>query len=251
VQIILLGRVRIERDDRPCSADVVVGEDATGVRWCTVKRHAGLASGRAIGQQRRRRRKSAKVQLLTDDRGKTTIDDGSSSRIPSTPFSFGNCLMPAVELDTARLVGGSEADRSRVLERVHEYLEANASFDWGQLQDIWSGAPEGIFFNLNGHTYKGREHWTRLWQFYQPNVRSGYWTPFDLGGVVSNDLAVIWCERQTQSEWIGRDPPPQARRYGVSFISRSTMVFRKEAGDWRVVHVHFSEASTAPRPGGI
>ena len=55
---------------------------------------------------------------------------------------------------------------------------------------------------MNGHTYKGREHWTRLWQFYQPNVRSGYWTPFDLGGVVSNDLAVVWCERQTQSEWI-------------------------------------------------
>jgi len=72
--------------------------------------------------------------------------------------------MPAVELDAARLVGGSEADRSRVLERVHEYLEANASFDWGQLQEIWSGAPEAVFFNLNGHTYKGREHWTRLWQ---------------------------------------------------------------------------------------
>ena len=44
--------------------------------------------------------------------------------------------MPAVELDAARLVGGSEADRSRVLERVHEYLEANANFDWGQLQDL-------------------------------------------------------------------------------------------------------------------
>jgi ketosteroid isomerase-like protein len=209
-----------------------------------------LASDHAIARQRRRRDKSAKVQPPTDDRGKT-IDDGSSSRTLSTLFSFGNCLMPAVELDAARLVGGSEADRSRVLERVHEYLEANASFDWGQLQDIWSGAPEAVFFNLNGHTYKGREHWTRLWQFYQPNVRSGYWTPFDLGGVVSNDLAVVWCERHTQSEWIGRDPPPQARRYGVSFISRSTMVFRKEAGDWRVVHVHFSEASTAPRPGGI
>jgi hypothetical protein len=67
---------------------------------------------------------------------------------------------------------------------VHEYLEATASFDRSRLQDIWSSAPEGVFFNLNGHTYKGREHWTRLWQFYQPNVRSGYWTPFDLGGGV-------------------------------------------------------------------
>ena len=96
---------------------------------------SGFASGHAIGRQRRRRRKSANVQLPTDDRGKT-IDDGGSSGTLATPFNFGNCLMPAVELDAARLVGGTEADRSRVLERVHEYLEANASFDWGQLQDI-------------------------------------------------------------------------------------------------------------------
>jgi hypothetical protein len=110
-----------------------------------------LAAGHVIGRQRRWRRKSGKVPLLTDDRGKT-IDDGSSSGTLAPPSSFGNCLMPAVELDAARLVDGSEADRSRVLERVHEYLEANASFDWGQLQDIWSGAPEAVFFNLNGHT---------------------------------------------------------------------------------------------------
>jgi hypothetical protein len=29
------------------------------------------------------------------------------------------------------------------------------------------------------------------------------------------------------------------------------MVFRKENGEWRVVHAHFSEASAAARPGGI
>ena len=159
VRIICLCRVRIELDDRPCSAVVAVGEDASGARWYIVKRHAGLASGYAIGRQQRRRRKSAKVELPTGNRGKT-IHDGSSNSTLSTPFSFGNCLMPAVELDAGRLVGGSEADRSRVLERMHEYLEANASFDWGQLQDIWSGAPEAVFFNLNGHTYKGREQWT-------------------------------------------------------------------------------------------
>ena len=48
-----------------------------------------------------------------------------------------------------------------------------------------------------------------------------------------------------------RNSPKPCAPGGVSFISRSTMVFRKEAGDWRVIHVHFSEASTAPRPGGI
>jgi ketosteroid isomerase-like protein len=159
--------------------------------------------------------------------------------------------MAAPEMDPERLVGGSAADRRRVLERMDEYLDINARFDWVKLQDIWSAAPEAVFFNLNGHTYKGREHWTRLWQFYGGNVASSYWTPFDIGGVVSDDLAVVWCERHTKSEWVGKEPPPAARRYGTEFISRSTMVFRKEAGDWRVVHVHFSEASTAPRPGGV
>ena len=158
--------------------------------------------------------------------------------------------MAAQELDPEKLVGGSAADRQRVLERMHEYLGVNARFDWVKLQDIWSAAPEAVFFNLNGHTYKGREHWTRLWQYYKDNVTSGYWTPFDVGGVVEGDLAVIWCERQTRSEWLGTDPLP-SRPYGKDFVSRSTMVFRKEDGDWRVVHVHFSPGSEAPRPGGV
>src|SRR5260370_30877779 len=90
--------------------------------------------------------------------------------------------MTDLPTDEARLVGGSPEDRRRLLERMQEYLGANARFDWDKLQDIWSDAPEAVFFNLNGHTYEGREHWTRLWQFYQNNVASSYWTPFDIGG---------------------------------------------------------------------
>jgi hypothetical protein len=159
--------------------------------------------------------------------------------------------MAAMEIDPGKLTGGSEADRRRVLERMHEYLDINGRFDWHGLPGLWSDAPDAVFFNLNGHTYKGIAHWTRLWQFYEPNVKSSYWAPFDIGGVVSDELAVVWCERHTQSDWVGREPPPAGRLYGSEFTSRSTMVFRKEDGDWRVVHVHFSPAGTAPRPGGI
>ena len=148
-------------------------------------------------------------------------------------------------------VGGTDSDRAGVTAQHATYLAVNAVFDWESLQPIWSGAPDATFFNMNGHVYQGREHWTRLWQFYEGNVASSYWTPFDIGGVVSDDLAVLWCERHTRSDWVGTEPPPAARRYGSDHTSRSTMVFRKEDGDWRVVHVHFSEASTTPRPGGI
>jgi ketosteroid isomerase-like protein len=153
-------------------------------------------------------------------------------------------------MDEAKLIGGTQEDRRRLLECMDAYLDANGGFDWEKLQDIWSGAPEAVFFNLNGHTYKGREHWTRLWRYYRDNVASGYWTPFDVGGVVNDDLAVIWSERHTRSEWVGKDPVP-SRPYGKDFVSRATMVFRREDGDWRVVHVHFSPASDAPRPGGV
>jgi ketosteroid isomerase-like protein len=153
-------------------------------------------------------------------------------------------------MDETRLAGGSPADRRRLIERMEEYLDLNARFDWEKLQDLWSAAPEAVFFNLNGHSYKGREHWTRLWQYYKDKAASSYWEPFDVGGVVNDGLAVIWCERHTRSEWVSGDPMP-SRPYGKDFVSRSTMVFRKEAGDWRVVHAHFSPASEAPRPGGI
>jgi len=102
-------------------------------------------------------------------------------------------------MSVANLVGGSERDREQILQLHADYIDANARFDWGKLEPTWSAAPEAVFFNLNGHTYKGREHWVRLWKF----------------------------------------------------ITRSTMVLRKEAGGWRVVHAHFSEASSGERPGGV
>src|SRR5258707_779990 len=148
--------------------------------------------------------------------------------------------------DEARLVGGSPEDRRRLLERMNEYLDANARFDWVKLQDIWSGAPEAVFFNLNGHTYEGREHWTRLWQFYQKNVASSYWTPFDIGGIVSDDLAVLWCHRHTRSDWVGSEPPPPPPRHGTEHNPPSPIVFRQGGGAWPLAHAPFSQAGTKP-----
>jgi hypothetical protein len=155
-------------------------------------------------------------------------------------------------MDEARLVGGTEDDRKRIMQLHADYIDVNARFDWRKLEPIWSPAPEATFFNLNGHTYNGRDHWIRLWKFYGQNVNSSYWTPFDIGGIVSDDMATLWCHRRTRRNWTGDAPPPEDIHYdGQAFITRSTMVFRKEGGEWRVVHAHFSEASAADRPGGV
>jgi hypothetical protein len=150
------------------------------------------------------------------------------------------------------LVGGTEEDRKKILALHDEYLDVNARFDWQNLQPIFSAAPEATYFNLNGHTYNGREHWTRLWQFYGKNVQSAYWTPYDIGGTVTDDFAVVWCHRKTRRKWTGNEPPPRNINYdNAEFVSRSTMVFRKEDGQWRVVHAHFSPGDPGPRPGNI
>ena len=155
-------------------------------------------------------------------------------------------------MDQTALVGGSEEDRAALL-RLHEsYIDVNTRFDWVGLEPIWSEAPEATFFNLNGHTYNGRDHWIRLWKYYVRNVQSSYWTPFDIGGVVTGDLATIWCHRRTSRNWTGDEPPPEDIHYdGSEFVSRSTMVFRKDGGEWRVVHAHFSPAADGARPGGV
>jgi hypothetical protein len=151
-----------------------------------------------------------------------------------------------------KLIGGSETDRKRVLELQQAYLDANAKFDWDTLRDkIWSGDPAATFFNLNGHTYNGRDHWVKLWQYYKQHMATGEWIPYDIGGAVGPEVAVTWCHRKTKLRWIGTDPRPNQRHEDKDFVSRSTMVFHKENGDWRVVHVHFSEASADARPGGI
>ena len=46
-------------------------------------------------------------------------------------------------------------------------------------------------------------------------------------------------------------PPRDINYQGQTFISRSTMVFHKENGAWRVVHAHFSVGDFGERPGGV
>lgn len=151
------------------------------------------------------------------------------------------------------VTGGSEKDRQDVLALHQKYLEANAVLDWETLRDsLWCSDEDAIYFNLNGHTYVGRSQWVRLWQYYLTQTQIGDWIPYDIAGLVSPDLAVIWCHRKCQFKWVGNDPrPDQGMHADKEFISRSTMVFKKENGQWRVGHVHFSPATTEIRPGGI
>jgi len=147
--------------------------------------------------------------------------------------------------------GGSEADRRRVLELQHAYLEANATFDWVDLQKIWSPDPTNVYFNMNGHTYVGLAHWTALWKYYRERIETGRWEPFDIKVVIRGDMATVTCHRRTRRAWKGAPEERPSDHVDKSFISRSTIVMVKAGGDWKAIHAHFSEASPGARPGGI
>lgn len=149
-------------------------------------------------------------------------------------------------------IGGSETDREEVASQFDAYLVANSKFDWHHLDSVFSDEPWATYFNLNGHTYNGKEHWTKLWKYYVNQQTTGYWTPFDITGLISGDLATVWCHRNTRSDWFGSDQPMSKRENAKPFVSRSTMIFHREDGTWRCVHVHFSEGKAGePRPGDI
>ncbi len=156
-------------------------------------------------------------------------------------------------MSSVTLAGGTAADRDSVIALMHTYLEANASFDWQTLQGrIWADDDTAMFFNMNGHTYVGRDHWVALWKYYGQQAQTGTWVPYDIAGTVGDEVAVLWSHRKTHMSWVGSDPRPNDPWHAdKDFISRATMVFNKKPEGWRVVHVHFSEANPGQRPGGI
>ena len=148
--------------------------------------------------------------------------------------------------------GGSDTDRTQILGALDAYLKANATFDWETLADIWSHDPTNVFFNMNGHTYVGLAHWTKLWQYYRERVDTGLWEPYDIKILVRGDMALVTCHRKTTRRWKG--PESERVAYDVdkpSFVSRATLVMLRESGGWKTVHAHFSEASPGPRPGNV
>ena len=75
------------------------------------------------------------------------------------------------------------------------------------------------------------------------------WTSHDVRVVVRGDMAVITCHRNVRLRWFGSDPAGSFANKPVA--SRSTEVFVRENGDWKVAHVHFSPAGEGPRPGNF
>lgn len=140
--------------------------------------------------------------------------------------------------------GGSAQDLRELLVAYHTYMVANDHLDFDLLSTIWDAGEEHLFFNTNGHTYEGLTDWENIWNFYRPqfDLVSPY-LPGRLRVGIEPELAFIASDQVVRfKRWVGGVLEHNPTTY------RSTLVLRRREDGWRVVHAHFSEEDTGPRP---
>jgi ketosteroid isomerase-like protein len=136
----------------------------------------------------------------------------------------------AVEVDS-----GPPADVKAIHHLVERYLQAVDTVDSSLLSQIWSHSSEASFIYP-----LGEEHgFDAIEQHVFQNVMGGMFTVRDLqtrGVTVHVNGNAGWSEFHWTFHATMRKDGSAVTTKGVE-----TQIYRKEAGRWRLVHVHYSE----------
>jgi ketosteroid isomerase-like protein len=150
--------------------------------------------------------------------------------------------------------GGTEQDRNDIMAVYEQYRVANQTGDWEKLSNVFSPSPEARFWNLNGYTYNGRDHWIRMWQYLRQHLNAGPGHSFDVHGRISGDIAAVYLLRRSSlTSLTNHRDATNWPILGKEYTSRATMIFSREPEGWRIIHAHFSNGNDndSERPGGI
>ncbi|MGD9705474.1 MAG: nuclear transport factor 2 family protein [Acidimicrobiia bacterium] len=147
--------------------------------------------------------------------------------------------------------GDSNETRDELVALYRAYWTANDVLKNEMLDGVYTTRPDAIYFNTNGHVYEGLDDWLNIWDYYRPRMnmieaaRGG-----KLRIAVRDDLAVMVDDHIVRSyEWRASEDEPNFVK-GNPHV-RMTFVCMREADGWRIVHTHFSERATGPRPDQI
>jgi ketosteroid isomerase-like protein len=136
----------------------------------------------------------------------------------------------AVEVDT-----GPAPDVKAIHHLVEQYLQAVDTIDLSLLSQIWSHSSEDSFIYP-----LGEEHgFDAIEQHVFQNVMGGMFSARDLqtrGVTVHVNGNAAWSEFHWTFHATMRKDGSAVTTRGVE-----TQIYRKEAGKWRLVHVHYSE----------
>lgn len=142
--------------------------------------------------------------------------------------------------------GGTPADRQH-LETFYEQLwRANDTLEDETLRPVWSPDPGSVFFNTNGHTYRGLEDWFRIWAHYRTRlVAPVQGSSEQVRVTVRADMAVIIDEHRSRAlQWVGQGSEPDY----ITDYMRVTVVCLRQHDGWKGIHAHYSSGRDGPRP---
>ena len=143
------------------------------------------------------------------------------------------CLIPA--LTTAQTDTGSERDVAAIHHLIEQYAKAVDTVDLNLVSQVWSHSPEVSFIYP-----LGEEHgFDAIEQHIFQNVMGGMFSARDLEPR-NVEIHVIGNAGWSEFHWTFH---ATMRKDGSAITTHGveTQVYRKEAGKWRLVHVHYSE----------
>lgn len=148
------------------------------------------------------------------------------------------CLIPACAV--AQTDTGPAPDVAAIHTLIEQYTKAVDTVDLKRLSQIWSHAPEVSFIYPLGE----EQGIDPIEQHVFLNGMGGMFSARDLethGVTIHVNGDAAWSEFR----WVSREDTQ--RPIAVTTHGNETQAYRKESGNWRLVHVHYSEdRQTAP-----
>jgi ketosteroid isomerase-like protein len=143
------------------------------------------------------------------------------------------CLMPVCA--NAQADSGSRPDIAAIHHLIEQYAKAVDTVDLNLLSQIWSHSPEVSFIYPLGEEHGFDAIEQKVFQ----NVMGGMFSARELQ---TSNVAVHVSSNTAWSEfhWTFH---ATMRKDGSAVTTRGveTQVYRRESGQWRLVHVHYSE----------
>jgi ketosteroid isomerase-like protein len=137
----------------------------------------------------------------------------------------------------------SSTDVEAIHYLIARYTKAVDTVDLNLLSQIWSHSPEVSFIYPLGEEYG----FDAIERHVFEHVMGGMFSKRDLEAdnvKVHTDGNTAWSE----FHWVFH---ATLRKDGSAVVTRGveTQIYRKEAGEWRLIHVHYSEDRQSSPPG--
>jgi uncharacterized protein (TIGR02246 family) len=123
----------------------------------------------------------------------------------------------------------AEEDVRAVSDRFYSALEAMANGDASSMADVWSHEADVTTMHPIGGREEGWDAVRGSWEGVASASTDGTVTRTDQAIRVTGDLAYELCNESASMTFAGEP---------ISLENRATNVYRKEDGEWKIVHHH-------------